>query len=231
METCKIEGVKQEVFVHRPEKYFRPVGVVRSLILFVDFPDFPGTDSTELVFDEIWTLAEEWFSEASNGRMVNTAEPTPNWIRLPYPMEYYEVRTHWEWVIDAIHAADASVDFTQFDLVHIVVPKNSLANATNSFTTSYAEQSGAGVPAALEGRDRIEREIGEGGMATVYLADDLKHERKVALKVLKPELAAVVGAERFLAEIKTTANLQHPHVLLLHDSGKAFAGSPREAVQ
>ncbi len=62
--------------------------------------------------------------------------------------------------------------------------------------------------AALEGRDRIESELGEGGMATVYLAEDIKHERKVALKVLKPELAAVVGAERFLAEIKTTANLQ-----------------------
>ena len=57
---------------------------------------------------------------------------------------------------------------------------------------------------ALSGRYAIERQIGEGGMATVYLADDLKHERKVALKVLKPELAAVVGAERFLAEIKTT---------------------------
>ncbi|MDH3272336.1 MAG: protein kinase [Gemmatimonadota bacterium] len=75
--------------------------------------------------------------------------------------------------------------------------------------------------AALEGRYEIEREIGEGGMATVYLADDLKHERKVALKVLKPELAAVVGAERFLAEIKTTANLQHPHILPLYDSGEA----------
>ena len=75
--------------------------------------------------------------------------------------------------------------------------------------------------AALQGRYRIEREIGEGGTATVYLADDLKHERKVALKVLKPELAAVVGAERFLAEIKTTANLQHPHILPLHDSGEA----------
>ena len=75
--------------------------------------------------------------------------------------------------------------------------------------------------ATLLGRYRIEREIGEGGMATVYLADDLKHERKVALKVLKPELAAVVGAEHFLAEIKTTANLQHPHILPLHDSGEA----------
>ena len=74
---------------------------------------------------------------------------------------------------------------------------------------------------ALEGRYRIESELGEGGMATVYLADDLKHERKVALKVLKPELAAVVGADRFLAEIKTTANLQHPHILPLFDSGEA----------
>ena len=70
----------------------------------------------------------------------------------------------------------------------------------------------ARLNAALQGRYCIEREIGEGGMVTVYLADDLKHERKVALKVLKPELAAVVGAERFLAEIKTTANLQHPHI-------------------
>ena len=79
--------------------------------------------------------------------------------------------------------------------------------------------------AALEGRYAIERELGEGGMATVYLADDLKHQRKVALKVLKPELAAVVGAERFLAEIKTTANLTHPHILPLHDSGKRTASS------
>ena len=74
---------------------------------------------------------------------------------------------------------------------------------------------------ALEGRYEIERELGEGGMATVYLADDLKHNRKVALKVLKPELAAVVGAERFLAEITTTANLTHPHILPLFDSGEA----------
>jgi len=75
--------------------------------------------------------------------------------------------------------------------------------------------------AALEGRYRIERKLGEGGMATVYLADDLKHERKVALKVLKAELSGVVGPERFLAEIKTTANLQHPHILPLYDSGEA----------
>ncbi len=75
--------------------------------------------------------------------------------------------------------------------------------------------------AALEGRYTIERELGEGGMATVYLADDIKHERKVALKLLKPELAALVGAERFLGEIKTTANLQHPHILPLFESGEA----------
>src|SRR5512135_2706129 len=60
-------------------------------------------------------------------------------------------------------------------------------------------------------------------MATVYLAHDVKHERKVALKVLRPELVAVIGAERFLAEIKTTANLQHPHILPLFDSGRADA--------
>jgi len=77
------------------------------------------------------------------------------------------------------------------------------------------------LSAALAGRYRIERELGAGGMATVYLAHDLRHERKVALKVLRAELAAVIGAERFLAEIKTTANLQHPHILPLFDSGSA----------
>jgi serine/threonine-protein kinase len=74
---------------------------------------------------------------------------------------------------------------------------------------------------ALAGRYRVQRQLGEGGMATVYLADDLRHERKVAVKVLKPELAAVVGADRFLVEIKTTANLQHPNILPLFDSGNA----------
>src|SRR5438477_11121539 len=72
---------------------------------------------------------------------------------------------------------------------------------------------------ALAERYRIERELGAGGMATVYLAHDLKHDRKVAIKVLKPELAAVIGGERFLAEIKTVAKLQHPHILGLLDSG------------
>ena len=73
---------------------------------------------------------------------------------------------------------------------------------------------------ALADRYRIERELGQGGMATVYLAQDLRHDRKVAIKVLRPELSAVIGAERFLREIKTIANLQHPHILGLIDSGE-----------
>ena len=73
---------------------------------------------------------------------------------------------------------------------------------------------------ALEGRYVVDREIGRGGMATVYLARDVRHNRKVALKVLSPELGAVLGAERFLAEIEVTANLQHPNLLPLFDSGE-----------
>jgi serine/threonine-protein kinase len=79
----------------------------------------------------------------------------------------------------------------------------------------------ARLAAALSDRYRIERGLGQGGMATVYLAEDMKHKRKVALKVLKPELAAVLGAERFVQEITTTAALQHPHILPLFDSGTA----------
>jgi len=74
---------------------------------------------------------------------------------------------------------------------------------------------------ALADRYRVEGELGQGGMATVYLAEDLRHRRKVAFKVLKPELAAVLGAERFVQEITTTAALQHPHILPLFDSGTA----------
>jgi serine/threonine protein kinase len=75
--------------------------------------------------------------------------------------------------------------------------------------------------AALQDRYRLDRELGQGGMATVYLAHDLRNNRPVALKVLRPELAAILGAERFLKEIETTANLQHPHILPLFDSGRA----------
>jgi Tol biopolymer transport system component len=79
----------------------------------------------------------------------------------------------------------------------------------------------ARLTAALADRYRVEREIGAGGMATVFLAHDLKHEREVAIKVLHPDLGAAIGGERFLAEIKTTAKLQHPHILPLLDSGGA----------
>ena len=77
------------------------------------------------------------------------------------------------------------------------------------------------LTAALAERYAIQRELGAGGMATVYLAHDVRHDRQVALKVLRPELASILGAERFLSEIKTTANLQHPHILSLFDSGDA----------
>src|SRR5580765_8381265 len=77
------------------------------------------------------------------------------------------------------------------------------------------------ITADLSDRYRVERQIGQGGMATVFLAHDVRHDRRVALKMLRPELAAVLGSERFLAEIKTTANLQHPHILPLFDSGQA----------
>ena len=74
---------------------------------------------------------------------------------------------------------------------------------------------------AMQDRYRLERELGSGGMATVYLAQDLRHGRQVAVKVLHPELSAVLGGDRFLSEIKTTAALQHPHILPLFDSGDA----------
>jgi serine/threonine-protein kinase len=76
--------------------------------------------------------------------------------------------------------------------------------------------------AALSNRYAIERELGAGGMATVYLAHDLKHDRKVAIKVMRPELSAILGGERFLQEIRIAAKLNHPHILALHDSGEAY---------
>ena len=79
----------------------------------------------------------------------------------------------------------------------------------------------ARLKAALADRYQIQRQLGRGGMATVYLAQDLRHERLVALKVLRPELAANLGPERFLREVRTAARLQHPHILSVHDSGEA----------
>jgi len=81
------------------------------------------------------------------------------------------------------------------------------------------------LTAALADRYRIERELGQCGMATVYLAHDIRHARKVAIKVLRPEVARALGADRYLREIRTTAALQHPHILTLIDSGQT-AGLP-----
>ena len=85
------------------------------------------------------------------------------------------------------------------------VPRASTESARRIAPVSILAQ----IDAALKGRYRLERELGAGGMATVFLAKDLKHDRPVAIKVLRPELAALIGAERILSEMKTTANLQH----------------------
>ena len=76
------------------------------------------------------------------------------------------------------------------------------------------------LKSALDDRYGIQEELGAGGMATVYLAEDVKHRRRVAVKVLRPELAAAMGPERFLREIEIAANLNHPHILPLYDSGE-----------
>ena len=79
----------------------------------------------------------------------------------------------------------------------------------------------ARLSAALEGRYRVEREVGEGGMATVFLATDIRHDRRVALKVIRAEVAELLGPERFLREIRIAARLDHPNILALYDSGDA----------
>jgi serine/threonine-protein kinase len=79
---------------------------------------------------------------------------------------------------------------------------------------------------ALAGRYHVLRELGQGGMATVYLGEDLRHRRQVAIKVLRPELAQLLGAERFLREIEVVAGLHHPHILPLYDSGEVPEGHP-----
>src|SRR6185503_11772674 len=102
----------------------------------------------------------------------------------------------------------------------------SLLGAHDAMATGFLEQpavieqiGAAPLVQALAGRYEIEREIAHGGMATVYRARDVRHERAVAIKVMRDEIAAVVGAERFLEEIRVTALLQHPHILPLFDSG------------
>jgi serine/threonine-protein kinase len=109
--------------------------------------------------------------------------------------------------------------------------------AADHGATGFLEPPGVPVPempglenalrTALAGRYALERELGRGGMATVYLADDVRHDRKVAIKVLHPELGAVLGAERFLREIGIAARLSHPHILPLHDSGTLDLGLGR----
>src|SRR5688572_24697473 len=94
------------------------------------------------------------------------------------------------------------------------------SGAVERFAALLAEPPGR-VPELVAERYQVGREIGVGGMATVYLARDLKHERDVALKVLRADLSAILGAERFLAEVRITAKLQHPHILTLIDSGSA----------
>ena len=88
------------------------------------------------------------------------------------------------------------------------------------------------VTEALAGRYKVEKIIGEGGMATVYLAMDQKHKRRVAVKVMRPELAATLGADRFLREVEIAGQLSHPHILPMHDSGESD-GTPllRDAVR
>ena len=87
-------------------------------------------------------------------------------------------------------------------------------------TSSPLDDSTSALATGLRERYAIERELGRGGMATVYLATDLKHDRPVALKVLRPELAASLGPDRFQREIRLAARLQHPHILTVHDSGE-----------
>jgi eukaryotic-like serine/threonine-protein kinase len=85
---------------------------------------------------------------------------------------------------------------------------------------AVTDEAASALADALRDRYRLARELGRGGTATVYLADDLRHDRSVALKILRPEIAAALGPERFLREIRPTAQLQHPHILTVLDSGE-----------
>ena len=129
---------------------------------------------------------------------------------------------------DAKFCSSCGLAFTEAR--HFVTPianpaltPGSVAAVTASMTgASASEEAITRLNAALDGRYLVERELGKGGMATVYLARDVKHDREVAIKVLLPELSASIGSERFEREIKLAAKLQHPHILGLHDSGSAL---------
>jgi len=105
--------------------------------------------------------------------------------------------------------------------LHAPARENCRSSASVVLPRAYDRLLHSRRPAGRADRYVIRRELGRGGMATVYLAHDLKHERDLAIKVLHPDLGAALGAERFLSEIRTTARLQHPHILPLHDSGDA----------
>ncbi len=100
-------------------------------------------------------------------------------------------------------------------------PPCQIVDCQGPLETPRLNESRNSIRTALADRYAIEHEIGSGGMATVYLAQDLKHHREVAVKVLRPEVATLLGVERFLREIRIAANLHHPHILPLHDSGQA----------
>jgi serine/threonine-protein kinase len=112
-------------------------------------------------------------------------------------------------VASLLAAHDRAGDFLERPVAEVLAGGSAAATVAGRLAT------------ALAGRYHIEREIGHGGMATVYLAHDLRHDRPVAIKVLRGEIAAAIGAERFLEEIRVTASLQHPHILPLFDSGNA----------
>ena len=101
-----------------------------------------------------------------------------------------------------------------------MAPGAQQAQIPSKFTKAVVADPPLSLTQALQDRYRLERELGRGGMATVYLAHDLKHDRPIALKVLHPELAAALGPERFQREIRLAARLQHPNILSVHDSGE-----------
>jgi serine/threonine-protein kinase len=126
-----------------------------------------------------------------------------------------------ERVVDQGVAADVAGRFDEY--LARVAPSMREGRSTprSSQSRIHVTDSVHGLSASLAGRYHVERQIGAGGMATVYLARDERHDRRVAVKVLRPELAAAIGSSRFLREIKLTANLHHPHILPLYDSGEA----------
>jgi serine/threonine-protein kinase len=129
------------------------------------------------------------------------------------------LRNRVERLVAAHERADADWGFLAQPAGELVAPL--LVAAVNPARVVGSADLVARLSTALAERYRIEREIGSGGMATVYLAHDIRHARQVAIKVLHPELSAALGAERFLTEIRTTAALQHPNILPLFDSGTA----------